>query len=118
MARKAANHDFTIERDGTFKVQMSIKDSNGDLVPIPNTVVQMDLRRNPDDEDAIISLTEANSRVINDYSGVLIFTISDEDTAKLNFRKCFHDIRISNTSTGESDYILFGNVINERTVTR
>lgn len=117
--RKGARHDaFVIENNGTFSEQISIKDSNGDLVPIPNVTVQMDIRQNPEDTSTILTLTEANGRVTNDNTGVILLEVTKEDTADLDFKTAYYDIRLVNSVSGDADFILYGQITNERTVTR
>jgi hypothetical protein len=104
----AGYHHFIIEQGATFKHSLTLKDSSGSVINLGGYSAEMDLRKNQDDANEVITLTVANSRIaMGGAAGTITIEISAADTTNLQVGDGVYDIDLTDAS-GKVDRVLDG----------
>jgi len=104
----AGFHHFIIEQGATFQQTLTLKDSSDAVINLTGYTAEMDLRKNQDDSNEVITLTTANSRItMGGVAGTIILTISATDSAALSVGDGVYDLEITD-SNGKVDRIMEG----------
>ena len=104
----AGYHHFIVEQGATFQHVLTLKDSNGTAINLTGYSAEMDLRKNQDDANEVVTLTVANGRVtMGGVAGTITIEISATDTSALQVGDGVYDIDLSDAS-GKVDRILDG----------
>lgn len=91
--------DIEIEQGSTFNLVFLYQDENGDAIDLTGMTARMQLRRQFNSADALISLTTENSRIaIDALLGKITLTISATDTATLTGSGVY-DLELVNGTT-------------------
>jgi hypothetical protein len=76
--------DIEIEQGATFNLVFLYQDENGDAINLTGMTARMQLRRTYNSPDALLSLTNANGRIIFDpFAGKITLSVSATDTTPL-----------------------------------
>lgn len=104
----AGYHHFIIEQGATFKHVLTLKDPNGTVINLGGYSAEMDLRKNQDDTNEVITLTVANGRIaMGGAAGTITLEVSASDTSALQVGDGVYDIDLTDAS-GKVDRILDG----------
>lgn len=104
----AGFHHFIIEQGATFQQTLTLKDSSDAVINLTGYTAEMDLRKNQDDSNEVITLTTENSRItMGGAAGTIILTISATDSAALSVGDGVYDLEITD-SNGKVDRIMEG----------
>lgn len=104
----AGFHHFIIEQGATFQQTLTLKDSSDAVINLTGYTAEMDLRKNQDDSNEVITLTTSNSRItMGGVAGTIILTISATDSAALSVGDGVYDLEITD-SNGKVDRIMEG----------
>lgn len=104
----AGFHHFIIEQGATFQQTLTLKDSSDAVINLTGYTAEMDLRKNQDDSNEVITLTTGNSRItMGGVAGTIILTISATDSAALSVGDGVYDLEITD-SNGKVDRIMEG----------
>lgn len=104
----AGFHHFIIEQGATFQQTLTLKDSSDAVINLTGYTAEMDLRKNQDDSNEVITLTTGNSRItMGGAAGTIILTISATDSAALSVGDGVYDLEITD-SNGKVDRIMEG----------
>ena len=104
----AGFHHFIIEPGATFQQTLTLKDSSDAVINLTGFTAEMDLRKNQDDSNEVITLTTANSRIsMGGAAGTITLTISATDSAALSVGDGVYDLETTD-SNGKVDRILEG----------
>jgi len=115
---KAAKHDFIIDRGSFFQRTLTIKDTNGNPVDLTNYDAEMDIRITAFSEETALQLdTPSNSIVLGGTEGTISIIINPTVTEALSLPVAVYDIKLIPPSD-EAEFILYGNLKINRTVTR
>tara|TARA_Y100000114_G_scaffold24479_1_gene20183 strand:+ start:1473 stop:1826 length:354 start_codon:yes stop_codon:yes gene_type:complete len=97
----AGYHHFVIEQGATFGHVLTLKDSAGSLIDLTGYAsAQMDLRKDPEQSSAVLSLTTANSRIaLGGSAGTVTLTVSASDTGSLAATDGVYDLEITDGSS-------------------
>jgi hypothetical protein len=112
----AANHNFIVEKGADVVWTLAGSDDTGTPIDFSTHTVAMDVRANPDSSSELFTLTQGNGRV-STVTGSIVFTLVSSDTAALTFDRGVFDIKDTDGS-GKSNFLLSGNFIVKKTVTR
>ena len=104
----AGFHHFIIEQGATFQQTLTLKDSSDAVINLTGYTAEMDLRKNQDDSNEVITLTTENSRItMGGAAGTILLTISATDSAALSVGDGVYDLEITD-SNGKVDRIMEG----------
>ena len=97
----AGYHHFVIEQGATFSHVLTLKDSSGSLINLSGyQSAQMDLRRDPEQSSALLSLTTGNSRItLGDSAGTVTLLVSASDTGSLTATDGVYDLEITDAAS-------------------
>ena len=104
----AGYHHFIIEQGATFKHTLTLKDASDSLINLSGYSAEMDLRKNQDDTNEVITLTIANNRItMGGSAGTVVLEISASDSSNLLVGDGVYDIDLTD-SNGKVDRIMEG----------
>mgnify|MGYP003323479019 CR=1 FL=1 len=104
----AGYHHFIIEQGATFKHTLTLKDASDSLINLSGYSAEMDLRKNQDDTNEVITLTVANNRItMGGSAGTVVLEISASDSSNLLVGDGVYDIDLTD-SNGKVDRIMEG----------
>lgn len=114
----AGNYDITIEAGATFRLSLTWKDDNGDVIDLTGFSARMQVRETYESEAAILSLTSADGDIqLGDALGTIVVTAEASVTEKISCASAVYDIELQSGS-GVVTRLLQGSVAISREVTR
>ena len=92
----AGFHHFIIEQGATFGQVLTLTDSTGTVINLAGYAsAEMDLRRNPESSNPIVTLTTANGGIaLGGTAGTVTLTISASDTTSLLVGSGVYDLEL------------------------
>jgi hypothetical protein len=115
----ASKYDFSIEQGASFKLMLTYKDSNGNIVPLTDYCVRLTWRTDIGSTQIFSSLDQANPDYkfdIDEPNGVINLLLSANYTNSLNFGSAKYDLELQSPEdlyTGGGKIIkrlLFGSI--------
>lgn len=97
----AGYHHFVIEQGANFSHVLTLKDSAGSVINLTGYAsAQMDLRKDPEQSSALLSLTTGNSRItLGGSAGTVTLSVSASDTGSLDAIDGVYDLEITDGSS-------------------
>jgi hypothetical protein len=115
---KAAKYDIIIDKGSTWQRTLTIKDSDGIPVDLTDYYAELDIRITEFSEETAIQLdSNSSSIVLGGTSGTISLIIEPTDTSAFTIPAGKHDLKLV-SPLGISEFILYGNVRINQTVTR
>lgn len=115
----AGTYDMVIEQGATFRLRLTLKLSDGSLMPLDGHIARMQIRAKVASEDVIYALTTENGGIeLGGAAGTVDLYISDEDTAAMAFKSGVYDLEIETVPNGDVIRVIEGKVRLSPEVTR
>ena len=112
----AGTYHIKIEQGATFALTLTYKDANDSAINLTGYAARMQLRKNINDDTAIVSLTDGSGITLGGAAGTIEITISATTTAGLTATEGVYDIELE--SGGVVTRLLSGTYTVSREVTR
>lgn len=115
---KAARSNMIIDRGSFFQKVLRIKDPLGDPFDLTDYYAEMDIRVTPYSDETILQLSSITGNIVlGDTTGIMLLLINTTITEGITTPVATYDIKLK-APNGKVDYILWGNLTINRTVTR
>lgn len=108
-----------IDQGSLWTLQVTYEDNNGTPINLSNNTAKMQLRSQPQDVDAALTLSSANGDiVITPLTGVISITASSTQTGAVDEGTYYYDLEVTDTVTNEVTRIIQGQIVVSAEVTR
>lgn len=112
----AGAYDINCEQGATFRRELFIRDSAGDLIDLSGYTARMHVRRSVRSDSTIVELTTENEYIIIDNPGKIVLTLPASITAELS-DEGIYDLEIQ-SDDGIVERVIEGKFNLKREVTR
>lgn len=108
-----------MDQGSIFTLQVTYEDNTGTPINLTNNTAKMQLRSQPNDLDAALTLSSANGDiVITPLTGVISITASSTETGAVDEGTYFYDLEVTDTVTSEVTRIIQGQIVVTAQVTQ
>ena len=114
----AARNDITVDKGSTYQETYTIKDEAGDPVDLSSYTGEMDIRISSFSSDTLYQIdTTTGNMILGGAAGTIAITMPESVTSTWTATTYTYDLKLTNGS-GVSEFILYGNLLVNQTVTR